>query len=101
MTTHQQDSPQSAPAPGAPGAPAAGSGTAPPGGPDELPDSARSHGDRDRIDDPVPAARQVLEGRHGPERFLDREASWVAFNSRVLELAEDPDLFLLDRKSVV
>ena len=97
MTTHQQDSPQSAPAPSAPGAPAAGSGTAPPGGPDELPDSARSHGDRDRIDDPVPAARQVLEGRHGPERFLDREASWVAFNSRVLELAEDPDLFLLER----
>jgi polyphosphate kinase len=97
MTTHQQDSPQSAPAPGAPGAPAAGSGTAPLGGPDELPDSARSHGDRDRIDDPVPAARQVLEGRHGPERFLDREASWVAFNSRVLELAEDPDLFLLER----
>ena len=97
MTTHQQDSPQSAPAPSAPGAPAAGSGTAPPGGPDELPDSAQSHGDRDRIDDPVPAARQVLEGRHGPERFLDREASWVAFNSRVLELAEDPDLFLLER----
>jgi polyphosphate kinase len=57
----------------------------------------RGHGDRDRIDDPVPAARQVLEGRHGPERFLDREASWIAFNTRVLELAEDPELFLLER----
>jgi polyphosphate kinase len=30
-------------------------------------------------------------------RFLDRELSWLAFNQRVLELAEDPDLFLLER----
>ena len=33
----------------------------------------------------------------GPERFLDRELSWLAFNQRVLELAEDPDMHLLDR----
>ena len=32
-------------------------------------------------------------------RFLDRELSWLAFNSRVLELAEDPDLHLLERVS--
>ena len=30
-------------------------------------------------------------------RFLDRELSWLAFNQRVLELAEDKDLFLLER----
>jgi polyphosphate kinase len=31
------------------------------------------------------------------ERFLDRELSWLAFNQRVLELAEDPTLPLLER----
>lgn len=31
------------------------------------------------------------------ERFLDRELSWLAFNTRVLELAEDPDVPLLER----
>ena len=30
-------------------------------------------------------------------RYLDRELSWLAFNERVLELAEDPDLPLLER----
>ena len=31
------------------------------------------------------------------DRFLDRELSWLAFNKRVLDLSEDPNLPLLDR----
>ncbi len=31
------------------------------------------------------------------DRYLDREMSWLAFNQRVLELAEDPNLYLLER----
>ena len=32
-----------------------------------------------------------------PDRFLDRELSWLAFNERVLELAEDERVPLLER----
>ena len=31
------------------------------------------------------------------ERFLDRELSWLAFNNRVLELAQDEKMELLER----
>ncbi|MBT1001128.1 RNA degradosome polyphosphate kinase [Paenarthrobacter sp. DKR-5] len=52
---------------------------------------------QDRIDIPEFAPTMVPEGDIRPDRFLDRELSWLAFNARVLELAEDPDLFLLER----
>jgi len=32
-----------------------------------------------------------------PDRYIDRELSWLAFNTRVLELAEDDELPLLER----
>jgi polyphosphate kinase len=39
------------------------------------------------------AATATLE----TDRLIDRELSWLDFNSRVLELAEDPDVPLLER----
>ena len=39
----------------------------------------------------------VDDGTLPPERFLDRELSWLAFNQRVLELAEDEEAPLLER----
>ncbi|WP_156036408.1 RNA degradosome polyphosphate kinase [Blastococcus sp. URHD0036] len=41
----------------------------------------------------TPAARAELP----PDRFLNRELSWLDFNARVLELAEDDSLPLLER----
>ena len=36
-----------------------------------------------------------------PDRFLDRELSWLAFNERVLQLAEDPGLPALERAKFI
>ena len=38
-----------------------------------------------------------VEGELPEDRFLDREESWLRFNERVLDLAKDPDLPLLER----
>ncbi len=49
---------------------------------------------------PGPALVVAVEGKEAElpsGRFADRELSWLAFNERVLELAEDPDLPLLER----
>src|SRR5262249_38529720 len=51
-------------------------------------------------DKPTTEARLSLVGQL-PElpadRYLDREESWLRFSQRVLELAEDPDVPLLER----
>ncbi|WP_417561894.1 RNA degradosome polyphosphate kinase [Microbacterium sp.] len=40
---------------------------------------------------------EVFDSELPEGRYLDRELSWLAFNQRVLELAEDPDLPVLER----
>ncbi|HEU4667999.1 MAG TPA: RNA degradosome polyphosphate kinase, partial [Arthrobacter sp.] len=58
-----------------------------------------SRATQDRIDIPEFAPNLQPEGDIRPDRFLDRELSWLSFNSRVLELAEDATLHLLERVS--
>src|SRR4051812_5124165 len=43
------------------------------------------------------AASRPAYSEPDPERFLDRETSWLQFNERVLQLAEDPTVPLLER----
>jgi polyphosphate kinase len=45
-----------------------------------------------RTEPPLPIDRELAD-----DRFLDREASWLDFNARVLELARDPEVPLLER----
>jgi polyphosphate kinase len=51
----------------------------------------------DLLDDDEAEPVLVDDGTLPPDRFLDRELSWLAFNQRVLELAEDPSQPLLER----
>jgi polyphosphate kinase len=50
----------------------------------------------DSLDDDYDSS-WVDDGTLPPERYLDRELSWLAFNERVLELAEDTETPLLER----
>ncbi len=51
----------------------------------------------DADDDDFDEAIEVEDDQLPDHRYLDREISWLAFNQRVLELAEDPTVPVLER----
>jgi polyphosphate kinase len=54
--------------------------------------------DADFLNAPAPPPADLPEAeRQGPKRFFNRELSWLAFNWRVLEEAENPGVPLLER----
>lgn len=80
--------PSSPPAPGAPG-PSSPPATAP------APEARRARRDEDAPRDDPEAGLAPLD--RFADRFTDRELTWMDFNERVLEQAEDHDLPLLER----
>lgn len=56
-------------------------------------DAGLGDADDDDFDEAVEAADEQLPDH----RYLDREISWLSFNQRVLELAEDPTVPVLER----
>lgn len=51
----------------------------------------------DADDDDFDETVEVDDSQLPAHRYTDRELSWLAFNQRVLELAEDPALPVLER----
>ncbi len=49
------------------------------------------------VDPPYDPGEPEFDEGEFPDRFLDRELSWLHFNQRVLALSEDPALPLLER----
>ncbi|HEX4978790.1 MAG TPA: RNA degradosome polyphosphate kinase [Acidimicrobiales bacterium] len=43
------------------------------------------------------AALRIADDELTPERYLNRELSWLDFNERVLQIAEDPSVLVLER----
>src|SRR6185312_16498411 len=58
----------------------------------ELLDAGLGDADDDDFD-----LSEAFDSQLPDNRYLDRELSWLAFNQRVLELAEDPALPVLER----
>ncbi len=52
---------------------------------------------RERDEDPVTAAPDAVPELDDPSLYINRELSWLDFNDRVLQLAEDERLPLLER----
>lgn len=61
---------------------------------DEALDTGLGDADDDDFD-----LDEVFDSQLPDNRYLDRELSWLAFNQRVLELAEDPTLPALERSN--
>src|SRR5690349_14815232 len=61
-------------------------------------DSTPARGDDNRAPEAPPAATApTVENALPEDRYLNRELSWLDFNARVLALAADPSLPLLER----